>query len=140
MVIANNAGQSTLTFGRHITAAARKMPVIQGDHFFSADRNANPLQRTVTTWLIYHILLSRERNQYIVPKEKRAVSQIAPERDNLTQPDWIIRRRIRYIITAVVAASARENVVVLNALMPQMTINGIMRMAGKGGTGTNQYP
>ena len=140
MVIATNAGQSAHTLGRHMTAAAMQIPVIQGDHFFSADRNANPIQSTVTTWLIYHILLSMERNQYIVPKEKRAVSQIAPEWDNLAQPVWIIRCRIRYMITAVVAASAREKVVVLKARIPQMAIKGSMRMAGKGGTGTNQCP
>ena len=64
--------------------------MIHGDHFFRTDRNANPLKNTVTTWLVNHNLLSRERNQYIVPKEKRAVSQIAPEWDNLIQPDWII--------------------------------------------------
>ena len=76
----------------------------------------------------------------MLPKEKRALSQIAPEWDNLIQPDRINRCRIRKTITALVAASARENVVVLKALTPRMAIKGIIRMAGKGGTGTNQCP
>ena len=95
MAIVNNAGHKTLTFGRHITAPARKNPVSNGGHFVKADRNANDIKRTVTTWLKYHNLLSRERNQYIVPKEKSAVSQMAPETDRLIHPDWIIRCRIR---------------------------------------------
>ena len=95
MAMVNNAGHKTNMFGRHKMAAARQIPAIQAGHFFSTDRNANPLNRTVTTWLINHTLLSMDSHQYIVPKENRAVSQIAPELDNLIQPDWINRCRIR---------------------------------------------
>ena len=121
-------------------APARQNPVSQGDHFLSTERKANPLEKTVTTWAKYHNLLSMERNQYIVPNEKRAVSQIAPEFDSLVQPEWIRLCKIRYTITVLVAAISRENVVVLKPWMPKVPIKGSMRMAGKGGTGTNQCP
>ena len=44
------------------------------------------------------------------------------------------------MITALVAASIRENVVVLNAWMPRMAIKGSMRMAGNAGAGRYQCP
>ena len=121
-------------------AAARQNPVNQGDHFLSTERKANPVVRTVTTWAKYHSRLSMERNQYIVPNENRAVSQIAPDWDNLTQPDRINCSTMRYTITALVAARAREKVVVLKVFTPRLAMKGSMRIAGKGGPGTNQCP
>jgi hypothetical protein len=43
-------------------------------------------------------------------------------------------------MTAVVAASTKENAVVLKVSKPHIAIKGTMRKAGKGGNGTYQFP